>query len=77
MNETPTQRKLLTAHERRAQIIAQLHAEAIATANDLSARQRAIKFARNTRRQRATAWQFGAGIVLWILAAGYFIAHWP
>jgi hypothetical protein len=79
MNETPTQREPLTAHERRAKIIAQLHADAAAIANDWSARQRAIKesVARNSRRQRAVAWQFGAGIVLWILAAGYFVAHLP
>ena len=48
MRETPTQRGLppeldRIAHERRAQLIAQLHRQAIATANDLSARQKAIK----------------------------------
>ena len=79
MNGTPTHRDRLTAHKRRAKIIAQLHADATATANDWSARQRAIMdgVTRNTWRQVPVAWQFGAGIALWILAAGYFIAHLP
>jgi hypothetical protein len=76
MNETPTQRELLTAHERRAKTIAQLHTDAIATANDWSARQRAIKpgVVQKDWRQRPAVWQFGAGIVLWILAVGYLVA---
>jgi hypothetical protein len=49
MSDTPTQRKppprldrVLAAHQRRARIIAQLHAQAIATANDLAAQPKAI-----------------------------------
>ena len=38
----PTQRELATAHERRARIIAQLHEQAIVTANDLPGRHKAI-----------------------------------
>jgi hypothetical protein len=74
MNDTPTQRELLTAYERRAKIIAQLHAQATANANDWSARLRASA-AKSTRRQMPTVWQFGAGIVLWTLAVGYLITH--
>ena len=74
MNETPTQREVLTAYERRAKIIAKLHADATATANDRSARL-TVSDENSTRRQMPLVWQFGAGIVLWIVAAGYLIAH--
>jgi hypothetical protein len=79
MSEAPTQRDNLTVHERRAKIIAQLHADATATANGLAARRRVTKknVAQNARSQKATAWQFGAGIVLWVLAVGYLIVHLP
>ena len=48
MSDTPTQRGLppkldRIAHERRARLIAQLHRQATATANDLSAQEKAIK----------------------------------
>ena len=39
---TKTQRQL-RAHERRARLIAELHRQAIATANDLSAQDKAIR----------------------------------
>jgi hypothetical protein len=42
------------AHERRARLIAQLHEQAIATANDLSARHKAIRadIAKDARRPK-------------------------
>jgi hypothetical protein len=47
MSDTPIQRKpppkldrVLAAHERRARLIAQLHEQAMATANDLSAQRK-------------------------------------
>ena len=48
VRDTPTQRGLppeldRIAHERRARLTAQLHRQAIATANDMSARQKAIE----------------------------------
>ena len=58
MNDTPTQHGLppeldRIAHERRARLIAQLHRQAMATANDLAVRQTAIKadIAKDARRQ--------------------------
>jgi hypothetical protein len=63
MGDLPTQHELATAHERRARIIAQLHQQAIATANDLSA----IK-------AKIAKWLFIVGTVL--LALGCFAAGW-
>ena len=61
------------AHERRARLIAQLHEQAIATANDLSARQNAIKEITNeARRRKAEAWLIAAGGL--IVAAGCILA---
>ena len=75
MRETPTQRGLppeldRIAHERRAQLIAQLHRQAIATANDLSARQKAIKagLAKDARRRKTAAWLIAAGAFIVALA---------
>ena len=65
MSDTPTKRehrsefdRILAAHERRARLITQLHKQAIATANDLSARQKAIKagIVKDPRRREAEAW---------------------
>jgi hypothetical protein len=49
MSETPIRRKppskldcALAAHERRARLIAQLHEQAVATANDLATQRKAI-----------------------------------
>ena len=49
MSDTPIQRKpppkidrALVAHERRARLIAQLHEQAVATANDLATQRKAI-----------------------------------
>ena len=81
MSDAPMQRnpaakldQVLTAHERRARLIAQLHEQAIATANDLSAQQKAITagIAKNARRRKAEAWLFSAGAFL--LALGCIIA---
>ena len=67
MSDTPIRRepppqlgRVLAAHERRARLIAQLHEQAIATANDLSARQKAIRagVAKDARRRKVEAWVF-------------------
>jgi hypothetical protein len=69
----PTLDRVLAAYERRAQLIAQLHEQAIATANDLSARQNAIKEITNeARRRKAEAWLIAAGGL--IVAAGCILA---
>ena len=73
MSDTPIWRepppkldRVLAAHERRARLIAQLHAQAIATANDLSAQRKAIRadIAKDAGRRRAEAWVFSAGAFL-------------
>ena len=69
MSDAPIQRKpppkldrVLAAHERRARLIAQLHAQAIAAASDLSVQRKAIRAgtAKDAGRGRAEAW-FCAG----------------
>jgi hypothetical protein len=76
----PTQRELPTAHERRARLIAQLHQQAIATANDLPGRHRVIgaKIAKAVRWRKAEAWLFVVGTVLFVLgcifAGGWIVA---
>jgi hypothetical protein len=78
MSDTPTQRELrsefdliLAAHEGRARLTTQLHRQAIATANDLSARQKAIKasIAKDARRRKTEAWLIAAGAIFVSLAA--------
>jgi hypothetical protein len=73
MSDTPIQRdpppkldRVLAAHERRARLIAQLHEQAITIANDLSARQEALRasIAEDARRQKAEAWLFSTGAFL-------------
>jgi hypothetical protein len=80
MSDTPTRRKppprldrALAAHQRRARIIAQLHAQAIATANDLAAQHKAIRAntAKDAAHGKAEAW-FCAGAFL--LALGGIVA---
>jgi hypothetical protein len=79
MSNTPTQRKsppgldrVLAAHRRRARIIAQLHAQAITTAND-PAQRKAIRAstAKDAAHGKAEAW-FCAGAFL--LALGGIVA---
>jgi hypothetical protein len=67
----------LAAHERRAGQIAQLHKQAIATANDLSGRQKAIgsEIAKAARWRRAEAWLFVVGTVFVILGCT-FVGGW-
>ncbi len=80
MSDTPTRRepppeldRVLAAHKRRARLIAQLHRQAIATANDLPARQNAIKeITKDARRRKAEAWLIAAGA--FIVAAGCILA---
>jgi hypothetical protein len=80
MSDTPTRReppptleRVLAAYERRARLIAQLHRQAIATANDMSVRQNAIKeITKDARRRKAEAWLIAAGAV--IVAVGCILA---
>jgi ferric-dicitrate binding protein FerR (iron transport regulator) len=81
MSDTPTQRELrsefdriLAAHERRARLITQLHKQAIATANDLSPRQKTIEagIAKDARRRKTEAWLYAAGAIF--VALGCILA---
>jgi hypothetical protein len=85
MSDTPIRRepppkrdRALAAHERRARLIAQLHEQAIATANDLSAQRADIS--KDARRRKAEAWLFSAGAFLLalgcIVASGCVLAVW-
>ena len=76
MNDTPTQHGLppeldRIAHERRARLIAQLHRQAMATANDLAVRQTAIKadIAKDARRRKTVAWMSIAGAFIVVLGS--------
>jgi acyl transferase domain-containing protein len=78
MSDTPIRREAPpkldrdpAAHERRARLIAQLHEQAIATANDLSAQQNTIKEI-TTQRRKAEAWLIAAGAS--IVAVGCILA---
>jgi hypothetical protein len=66
--------RVLAANERRARLIAQLREQAIATANDLLARQEAIRAvtAKDAMRRKAEAWLFSTGAFL--LALGCIVA---
>jgi type VI protein secretion system component VasF len=64
---TKTQREL-RAHERRARLIAELHRQAIATANDLSAQEQMIE-AGITKRQETVVWMSFAGAFIVALAS--------
>jgi hypothetical protein len=72
----PTQRELATADERRARIIAQLHEQAIATAN-LWALHKVIgaDIVKAARRRRTEAWFFVVGTVLLVLGC-IFVGGW-
>ena len=79
MSDTPTHRGLpperdRIAHERRARLIAQMHRQAIATAKDMSARQKAIEagIAKDARRRKTEARLIAAGAV--IVALGCILA---
>jgi len=89
MSETPTRRqppperdRVQAAYERRARVIAQLHKQAIATANDLSAQHKAIgaSIAKDARLQKAETWLFSASAFLLalgcIVAVGCMLAAW-
>jgi acyl transferase domain-containing protein len=62
------------AHERRARLIAQLHQQAIATANDWSAQRKAIGAGttKDAGRQETVAWMSIAGA--FIVALGSILA---
>jgi hypothetical protein len=71
MSDTPIQRetpakldRAVTAHERRARLIAQLHEQAMATA---SAQRKPI--AKDARRRKAVAWTSIAGAFIVALAS--------
>ena len=77
MSEMRTQRQVRTAHERRARLIAQMHRQAMETANDLLTQQQAIetslaKVTKEARRRRteaiAAAFVVALGCVLALLA---------
>ena len=81
MSDAPMQRdpavkldQVLAAHERRARLIAQLHEQAIATANDLSAQHKVIRAgtAKDALRRKAEAWLFSTGAFL--LTLGCIVA---
>jgi hypothetical protein len=79
MSDTPTQRGLppgldRIAYERRARLIAQLHRQAIETANDLLAQQKALRagITKDARRLKTVAWMSIAGAS--ILALGSILA---
>jgi len=60
MSEMSTQRQVRTAHERRARLIAQMHRQAMETANELLTQHKAIeadltKVAKDARRRRTEA----------------------
>ena len=83
MSDTPTQRgpparpdRVLAAHERRARLIAQLHRQAIATANDLLTQRKAIEagHAKDAQRRKTEAWLIAAGAI--IVALGCILALW-
>jgi hypothetical protein len=76
MSDTPIQRKppptldrFLAAHQRRAQIIAQLHEQAIAAASSLSTQHKAVRAgtSKDAGRGKAEA-RFSAGAFLLALA---------
>jgi hypothetical protein len=73
-DDTPIQRELppeldgiLTAHDRRARLIVQLHEQAMERANSLLRRQTAIKagIAKDARRRKVAGWTVaGAAFIL-------------
>ena len=79
MSDTPIQRKpppkvdrVLAAHERRARVIAELHEQAVVTANALSAQRKVTRAdTADARRGKDEAW-FCAGVFL--LALGCIVA---
>jgi hypothetical protein len=88
MSDAPIQRdppkldRVAAAHERRARLIAQLLEQSIATANDLSAEQEAMRagLAKDAQRRKAEAWLFSAEDFLialgCVVAAGCMLAVW-
>ena len=79
MSNTPTQRGLPPEldHERRAQLIAQLHKRAIATANNLLTQRKAIEagIAKDAWRRKAEAWMIAAGALVVALGC-ILVALW-
>ena len=72
---------VLAAHERRARLIAHLHEQAMATASDLSTRQKAIKaLAKDVQRRKAETCLFAGGAFVLalgcIFAVGCILALW-
>ena len=87
MSDTPIQRdpppkldRVLAAYDRRARIIAQLRAQALAAADDLSTQHKEIgvEIAKVVGRRKAFAWLFVAGAVFWglgcIVVLGLLVA---
>jgi hypothetical protein len=67
VDRTPTQHQLLAAHERRARIIAQLQAQAGATADGGSAQTRDLHTRKSPQPsyRRTVAWLIVAGTFVW------------
>jgi len=77
MSDIPTQRQVRTAHKRRARLIAQMHRQAMETANELLTQHTTIeaslaKVAKDARRRRteaiAGAFVVALGCILALLA---------
>jgi hypothetical protein len=74
------QRELFTAHERRAQTIAQLQEQAGMRARELAARRKMVpsEIAVGVQRRKVTAWLIVAATVFWgsaIFILGYMVAR--
>jgi hypothetical protein len=63
------QREGITAHERRAQVIAQLHKQAISAGNDQASRSEAkiAEIVRVMRQRRVKGWRFVAAMTVFAL----------
>jgi type VI protein secretion system component VasF len=80
VSNTPTLRGQREAHDRRARLINQLHAQATGTADNQSARRGEAKaqIAGGVWRRAAVASLLAAGCLFWglaIVAVGYLIAR--
>jgi hypothetical protein len=84
VSDSPTRRKapprlvrVLTAHQRRARIIAQLHAQAIATANVAQREAVRASTAKDAIHGKAEAWLYAGAFILalgGVVALGYALA---
>ena len=70
--------KEVAAHERRAGLIAQLHKQATAAADDMSKWQRTLKarIDKDARRHKVTTWFFAGTALIVALACGVAALFW-